>query len=210
MNNKQVIKEIIDKDKVVEVATLPPKLEYLKGKKYSELTPKEKSLINLNSPWQKGKSGNPNGRPKGRRDFKTDFEIACREVAKSLKLKKSPDAVSIALLQTGIKAGMRGKHAFWQEITNRVYGKVEERVDVSLTSLNELEISMRKLAGGEAQPLLETPLDQPLLAPVKDVKELAGPDGLEAPEASEASEDNEEDNKEGDDNDGSPIEDGDE
>lgn len=109
--------------------------------------------------WKKGQSGNPAGRPKGKRDFKTDFEIACIHVADSLKLGDDPQAVHIELLKAGIKAGLKQKHPFWQEITNRIYGKVEEKVDVNLTSLNALELSLRKLAT-EDKPELESPKDE--------------------------------------------------
>jgi len=93
-----------------------------------------------------GESGNLLGKARGKRDFRTDFEEVCREVAEDLRLGKKPDQIKIKLIKTGIKAGLKGKYPFWSDLMNRIYGKIEDKVDINLTSLHELEISMRKLA----------------------------------------------------------------
>ena len=92
------------------------------------------------------------------RNFKTIFEEAAREVAGALKLGNKPDAVQIELVKRGIKMGLSGNYNFYKDLIDRVYGKVEDRVDVNLTSLNELEISLRKLAGEDKK--LEPPKDE--------------------------------------------------
>ena len=70
------------------------------------------------------KPGNPGGgRPKGKRNFKTDFELAAREIAKALRLGESPDPIYIELMKQGIKQGLKGNYNFWKDIAERVYGK---------------------------------------------------------------------------------------
>lgn len=80
----------------------------------------------------KGTVGGP-GRKKGTRDFITDFMIACREVAKAVKLKKDPDQIKIELIKRGIKEGLAGKFPFWEKLIERVYGKVPEQIELTET-----------------------------------------------------------------------------
>lgn len=74
--------------------------------------------------WQPGESGNSAGRPKGLRNFETDFRLACKEVGEALRLGKDPDKVKIELIKRGIKEGLQGNFPFWKEIMERNYGKV--------------------------------------------------------------------------------------
>jgi len=81
--------------------------------------------------WKPGESGNLKGRPKGHRNFKTIFEEAAKEVAEVLKLGKKPDAVQIELVKRGIKEGLSGNYPFYKDLTERLFGKVQEKVDVT-------------------------------------------------------------------------------
>lgn len=117
--------------------------------------PNENSLKNLMPPWKPGEVVNLKGRGKGVRNFKTIFEEAAREVSKSLKLGNKPDAVQIELVKRGIKGGLSGNFNFYKDLMDRLYGKVEDKVDVNLTSLNELEISLKQLAGREQKQIEE-------------------------------------------------------
>lgn len=81
-------------------------------------------------PFKPGQSGNPLGKPKGTRNFKTDFMIACREVAKSLRLGEEPDKVQIELIKRGIAEGLKGNFPFWDRLMKRIYGDEEKGVNV--------------------------------------------------------------------------------
>jgi len=104
----------------------------------------DKRIRNLKAPWKPGQSGNPNGRPKGKRNFKTDFEIAAREVAKALRLGEKPDPIYVALMKAGIKSGLKGNYNFWKDIVERIYGKEPDKVEGSL-ELKEWSEKIKKL-----------------------------------------------------------------
>jgi len=78
---------------------------------------------------KKFKEGNPGGpgRPKGTRDWKTDFEEAIKIVAKETG--KTISEVRTAILIRGISEARRGNYNFWKEILDRDYGKVSQGLD---------------------------------------------------------------------------------
>ncbi len=94
--------------------------------------------------WKPGESGNPNGRPKGKRNFKTDFELAAREIAKALRLGEQPDQVYIELMKQGIKSGMKGNYNFWKDIVERIYGKEATENIVKIQQLESLEEELKE------------------------------------------------------------------
>jgi hypothetical protein len=96
-------------------------------KKTMKKTVKNKRLENL-KPWQTGESGNPNGRPRGVRNFKTIFEEAAKEVAEALRLGKKPDAVKVELVKRGIREGLSGKYPFYKDLMDRLFGETTQRI----------------------------------------------------------------------------------
>ena len=66
------------------------------------------------------------------RDFKTDFEMAAREIAKALRLGKEPDPVYILLMKKGIQTALKGNYNFWKDLSERLYGKEPEKVEGEL------------------------------------------------------------------------------
>ena len=110
----------------------------------SKKTGIEKRLANLAPPYKPGQSGNPKGRPKGKRSFKYDFEQAAREIAKSMRLGKEPDAVYLKLMKKGIETGMKGNYNFWKDLVERLYGKESMEIKVTgkpLSILSNLDDS---------------------------------------------------------------------
>jgi hypothetical protein len=79
--------------------------------------------------FKKGQSGNPKGRRKGQRDYRTLFWIALEHIANTHNM--SPEQVEEALHAAGIVKAIKGDFYFYQEISNRVYGKPMERMDVT-------------------------------------------------------------------------------
>ena len=67
-------------------------------------------------------------KPKGATSFKTDFRIACKEVAESLKLGEDPDAVQIEIIKRGIVEGLKGNFPFWNEMIKMIYGEIPSGV----------------------------------------------------------------------------------
>jgi hypothetical protein len=75
------------------------------------------SLANLKM-WQPGESGNPAGKPPG-----TTLTKKLRDI-----VEKNEGEVADALVRAAVKAALKGDFRFWQEIINRVEGKVADRV----------------------------------------------------------------------------------
>jgi hypothetical protein len=91
--------------------------------------------------FKKGESGNPAGRPKGARNYRTLFIEAYKHIAKDLKLGKNPDALLVEILKRGIKEALKGNYSFYKDIMDRLYGKPKSEASVSLREekLEELE-----------------------------------------------------------------------
>lgn len=70
----------------------------------------------LRPAWGPGQSGNKRGRPKG-----TGLTDRLRKI-----LDKDAGKVAQALMEAGVKAACKGDFRFWQEILNRIDGKVPE------------------------------------------------------------------------------------
>lgn len=79
--------------------------------------------------FKKGQSGNPKGRPLGRRDYWTVFRIAIQQIADQYDLE--PEQVEEAMIATGIIKSIKGDFFFSQDIANRIYGKPMDRMDVT-------------------------------------------------------------------------------
>jgi hypothetical protein len=83
--------------------------------------------------FKKGESGNPAGRPKGSRNYKTLFREAYVAIAKDLRLGKDPDVLLVEILKRGIKEALKGNYPFYKDIMDRLYGKPKSETNVSLS-----------------------------------------------------------------------------
>jgi len=88
----------------------------------------EKSLANL-KPYPKGISGNPNGRPKGTKNFKTIFIEASKAVAEALRLGKEPDKIQVEIVKKGIAEALKGNYSFYKDILDRLYGQAKQTIE---------------------------------------------------------------------------------
>ena len=77
--------------------------------------------------FQKGSSGNPKGRPKGRKDFRTLFYAAIKNMAKATGEK--PDEIEMKLVQKGLASARKGDYRFWKDLHDRVHGQPVKNVD---------------------------------------------------------------------------------
>jgi DNA-binding ferritin-like protein len=80
-------------------------------------------------PFKSGQSGNPKGRPKGSRNFKTIFREAAKAVAEALKLGKEPDAVLLEIVKRGISQALKGNYSFYKDILDRLYGQAKQTIE---------------------------------------------------------------------------------
>ena len=96
-------------------------------------------------PWKPGQSGNPKGRPKGKRNFKTDFEIAVREIAKRVKKGEEVEWGYIELVKRGLRSAFKGNYNFWREFVERLYGKEPEKIEYSGSIEEKVDEETKKL-----------------------------------------------------------------
>jgi hypothetical protein len=77
--------------------------------------------------FKKGKSGNPNGRPKGARNYNTLFKIAMKEIKSNKDLKiKDPE---VELIKRSIIEGLKGNYPHHRDIMDRRFGKPKETIE---------------------------------------------------------------------------------
>ena len=88
------------------------------GKKGKELTQ-----------FKKGQSGNPKGRPFGSRDRRTVIMEAIKRIAE--KKNATPEEVEEAIQTSGIEKALKGSFLHYSEISNGLYGKITDKVDVT-------------------------------------------------------------------------------
>jgi len=86
------------------------------------------SISNL-KPFKPGQSGNPAGRRKGQRDYRTLFWIGLEHIANNHGM--TAEEVEEALHVAGLTKAIKGDFFFHQEILNRVYGKPTEKMDIT-------------------------------------------------------------------------------
>lgn len=111
----------------------------------TDTTPIMSSLDNLKPAWEKGQSGNPNGRPKGSRNRST---IAKQWLEVSQKIKnpitgeeenlEQQDIMTLAL----IKKARNGDVSAYKELMDSAYGKIVQPTDITTKgdSLNVINI----------------------------------------------------------------------
>ena len=81
-------------------------------------------------PWKKGQSGNPHGRPLGKRNRKTVIMDAIRRLADMNG--RTPEEIEEAIQVAGLEAAIRkGSFLHYAEISNGLYGKITDKVDVT-------------------------------------------------------------------------------
>ncbi len=79
-------------------------------------------------PFKKGQSGNPKGRPVGTRDRRTVIWEALKRIAE--KKNMTPEDIEEAIQVAGIEKSLKGSFFHFQEISNGLYGKITDKLDV--------------------------------------------------------------------------------
>ncbi len=92
----------------------------------------KRNTDNLVEPWKKGDpSPNPNGRPKGQKNYRTLYREALISIAKAKD--KTPEEIEVLLHRTGIAKALRGEFNFYKDIQDRLHGKALQKSDVKLS-----------------------------------------------------------------------------
>jgi len=88
----------------------------------------EDNRVNNLKPFKKGQSGNPNGRPKGQKNYKTLYKEALLKIAESKG--KTADEIEQDLATAGIMHAIKGNFSFYKDVMDRIHGKAEDNVNL--------------------------------------------------------------------------------
>lgn len=122
-------------------------------KKRAKRAQSPRQLANLAPQWEPGESGNPNGRPAGSRNRKTVIMAAIKRIAEHKKM--SPEEIEDAIQTAGIEKALKGSFLHYAEISNGLYGKISDKVD--LTSGGKTIADLITLAHGKPKPGADAP-----------------------------------------------------
>lgn len=96
----------------------------------SETPAETPGLANLKEPWKKGDpSPNPNGRPKGQRNYATIYREALQKLAEAKNM--TPDELEELLEKTGLEKALDGDYKFFQDIRDRIHGKPKQGIEMT-------------------------------------------------------------------------------
>lgn len=86
---------------------------------------REKNLI----PFKKGESGNPNGRPKGQRDYATIYREALIKLATLND--KTEEEIENEILSNALLSARKGDYRFYKDLLDRLYGTPVNRNELT-------------------------------------------------------------------------------
>jgi hypothetical protein len=89
---------------------------------------REKKLRNL-KPFEKGESGNPNGRPLGQKNYATLYKEALIKLATLNG--KEPEELELELISKGIMSARAGDYRFYKDVLDRLLGTAVTRTDLT-------------------------------------------------------------------------------
>ena len=89
----------------------------------------DKRLKNLRPPWPKGTSGNPDGYPKGEKNFATKWRIFIDKVAKQNNI--TSDEVDEQMLAVAFKAIKNSDFRFYKDTMDRLHGTAIQKTDIT-------------------------------------------------------------------------------
>jgi hypothetical protein len=99
-------------------------------------------------PLKPGQTANPNGRPKGQRNYATIYREALIKLAEGSG--KTPEDIETEIHLRGLIESRKGNIGFYRDVLDRLHGKAPEKVDftsngetVSQASIDILEIAKR-------------------------------------------------------------------
>lgn len=93
---------------------------------------KQRSLENLKPPWPKGVSGNPDGRPKGRKSFASAVR---RALAKQHGEAGSEETRMDALAESAVLRAISGEAEFAKIVLDRTDPKPKQTPDITINNM---------------------------------------------------------------------------
>ena len=89
-----------------------------------------KNTAHLKPAWSKGETGNPNGRPKGRKNFATVYREALEHLARLNHT--TADALEVEMYANALAKARKGEYSFYRDTVDRLYGRAQENVNMQV------------------------------------------------------------------------------
>jgi uncharacterized protein DUF5681 len=86
--------------------------------------------------FQKGESGNPNGRPKGSVGFKTKWDRLMKRLSEEEKI--SVEELGEMMLKTAFEKAKEGDFQYYKDIMDRLYGRPKDAVSPVNVNFGEI------------------------------------------------------------------------
>lgn len=84
---------------------------------------------------------NPNGRPKGAKNFSTIFDEAIKEIADTNGI--PVEQVEKDLLKMALKSAREGNYNYFKDLMDRRYGQARQKIDMGLDDdIQEIKIEI--------------------------------------------------------------------
>lgn len=83
----------------------------------------------IGKPFEKGKSGNENGRPFGQKNYATLYKEALIKLAKLND--KEPAELELELISKGIMSARGGDYRFYKDVLDRLLGQATQHTDIT-------------------------------------------------------------------------------
>lgn len=90
---------------------------------------RDKRLENLAPAFKPGQSGNPNGRPFGKKNYATLYKEALIKIAESEGI--DPADLEIELVSKAVLSGRKGDFRFHKDTMDRLLGSPAQTIDVT-------------------------------------------------------------------------------
>lgn len=114
---------------------------------------KAKNKEFIENQWPEGKSGNPNGRPKGRKNFATLYREAIEKIASSTGME--PDAFELEIVEQALRKARNGDIAFYRDTMDRLHGKAAQPLSNS-EGENGIQPLLVKIIGEDGKSNADT------------------------------------------------------
>ena len=94
--------------------------------------------------FKQGQSGNPNGRPKGKRNFRTIFDESVK-MAKEEAKKKGQDLgdVEVRLVKRAVIEALKGNYKHFSYLMDRLHGKAKQSIEHSSEDVEPIQMDIR-------------------------------------------------------------------
>lgn len=92
----------------------------------TEKTGKKQESGSVSTQFKKGESGNPNGRPKGRKNWSTVYWEALAKLGEANN--KTAEDIHMEIIQKGVVEARKGDFKFYKDVVDREYGQAKQEI----------------------------------------------------------------------------------